>query len=322
MSGENLSKLGELPESDIPQNMKIWEQSVIHLEGAQNIEQVQNRIHQSSASGQNISSLWGAAVFIDHLGKNYLLTSRDIVHDSTLAHQIRRSIRNGNFEALSNEIRLSKDLQMEAEAQAAIYQILFKIPSIKELKGKNAQAGPVFLMGLDKGELSGRAYTFSNPDINLAIISLNRQEFRFAENLLASGYKPVPSDRIGQSPSASGVEIFTVGYPVLTALSRKLDVSMEEEKWTGALASVPTYSYGHVEKCRIDNPTFECKFGMDVANSGSPIIENNMLVGLLQKPIAGLKSEEVAWQSVKASQIWKLIKIQARKDSIYTTLKR
>lgn len=314
--------MGEIPPSDIPEPMKIWRNSVIHFEGAQNIEQVQNRIRRLSTPGQDNASIGGAAVFIEHQRKHYLLTSRDVVHDSILARQIRQGIENSSSNALALEIRSSKDLSAEAEAQAAIYQILFRIPSLQELKGNGGLASPAFLMGLGESDLASRAYTFSDSDLNLAVISLNRSGSRFAEDLLKSGYKPVSSTRIGQPPSSSDLEIFTVGYPVMTALSSRLNVAIEEAKWAGALASVPTYSCGYIVGFSQDDPVFECEFAMNIANSGGPVIENNMLIGLLQKPILNTKTGEVAWQSVKASGIWKLLTIQARKDSIFTIKNR
>ena len=314
-SGENLSQLSELPASDIPPKMKIWEKSVIHLEGAQNIEKVQERIHHSFDNAE--ASVWGTAVFIKHRRRQYLITTRHVIYDRDLARQIRLRRQNDRSEGLSNDIRSNEDQLVEEEAQAAIYPILFKMPSIQEMKGKNEQAVPAFLMGLGKGNLSTRPYTYTD---HLAIISLNRH-FQFSENLIQAGYKPLPSVQIGTAPPVINTEIFTVGYPALSDLSGRLALDMKEDNWTETLASVPTYSYGYINHLTEDSPLFTCQFGMDIANSGGPVIEDNLLVGILIQPSLN-ESNDVIWQSVKASEIWQLIKIQSEKDSLFSVQNR
>lgn len=71
----------------------------------------------------------------------------------------------------------------------------------------------LFLMNLGAGGYDRAPYSFSDPDTDLAVISLDQRDDLFAADLEKRGYEPIPFVDIGTRPSAVGTEVFQRWLP-------------------------------------------------------------------------------------------------------------
>lgn len=153
-----------------------WKKSVIHLECATDSVSITERekrteelfeslndgdisdddFFQRLSLGTRDVRFHGTAIFISHKEKRYLLTARHVLFDELSAAR--------DFE---NGIRNEKD-------QCKIFKIIFRVPSFDELLASGTSNSKTFLMNLGAGVHSNHPYTFSSPDIDLAIISLGK----------------------------------------------------------------------------------------------------------------------------------------------------
>jgi len=164
-------------------------------------------------------------------------------------------------------------------AQNTIFGIIFRVPSINEILGGQAGKHATFLMNLGSGPDSIRPYTFSKPEIDLAIVSLDHRHADFVKELKSLGYKPIYLQDISDQPSSEGVDVFTVGYPSFSTFSMDLHPSIRN--WSSAFASVPNYAFGNVSMLHEKLQFFWCDMSVYPGFSGSPVIEDNKLVGIV-----------------------------------------
>ncbi len=143
-----------------------------------------------------------------------------------------------------------------------------------------------FLMNLGAGVSWLAPYTFSEPSVDLAIVSLDSRDRQFTEELLARGYLPVTLEDISDGPSEEGVEVFTVGYPVATATLGELNLSPSIRQWSSAFYSVPTFAFGRVSMLHESLDYFWCDMSVYPGNSGGPVIERDRLVGVVSEQAA------------------------------------
>jgi len=126
-------------------------------------------------------------------------------------------------------------------------------------------------------------FTFSEPTVDLATVSLDARDHQFTEELLARGYVPVMLEDIGDGPSKEGCEVFTVGYPLATATLGSLNLSPSVLQWSSAFFSVPTFAFGRVSMLHEALDYFWCDMSVYPGNSGGPVIEGDRLVGVVSE---------------------------------------
>ena len=68
-------------------------------------------------------------------------------------------------------------------------------------------------MNLGAGASVTVPFTFTDPQLDLALISLDQRDSRFADELTSLGFVPVTSNDITDGPDAEGQEVFTIGFP-------------------------------------------------------------------------------------------------------------
>jgi hypothetical protein len=142
-----------------------------------------------------------------------------------------------------------------------------------------------FLMNLRAGIYEMASYTFSAPEIDLAIISLDSSTIYspFANNLISSGYNPITLDDIGEEPSMEGTDVFSVGYPASIAVLGQLPLHPISKIWRSPYISLPIIAFGKVSMKHNLLPYFWCDISIYPGNSGGPIIENEKIVGIVSQ---------------------------------------
>lgn len=280
-------------------NYEQFKKSVIHLEGATDSEhysQIDERISlaQEKLSRGEISPdefsraiqrksrdvrSWGTALFIEHKGKHFLATARHVVHDNYGA-KLELEEETKRIEGITNfpEDRKTEDIAYAKERmQERIFPIIFRVPTMEEIFIRRDKK-PEFLMNLGAGVYKYGIYTFSDPALDVAVISIENRERRFLEDLLNVGYRPLSSSTIDTSHVTEGQDVFTVGFPyAITTVNKKKNA----EPWNSMLTSEPAFSFGKVAM----NSRFLSYLWADLSaypgNSGGPLFSRGKLIGLV-----------------------------------------
>lgn len=67
-----------------------------------------------------------------------------------------------------------------------------------------------FLVNLGEGAYLTAPYTFSSPDLDLAIISIDQRNSKFGDNLVSLGYEPINLDDFNEQTLSEGLEVFSI----------------------------------------------------------------------------------------------------------------
>jgi hypothetical protein len=321
-------------ETENNNKLKKWKKAVIHLECATDkiaiekylrlkdelmLKFAKNEI-SSDEFNQKVKELelawdkgkhairsFGTAIFMEHNQRRYLITARHVLYDSFAG----------------------------SKKPEAIFNIIFREPSLDEGLVKESKIPKPFLMNLGVGPPKSRAYTFTHPSIDLAIISLDRKPSNFfmsADILLSLGHVPITISDIVNAPSTEGAEVFTVGYPSSTSRLGELRIRHNKLFWNPLFFSLPTFSFGRVAMLNDKLSNFLCDITVYPGNSGGPVIENGNLVGIVIEqpwvatqiyntekgiiaPLIG-RSRLPFSRVTKAEFIKELLQIQIKKDSL------
>jgi S1-C subfamily serine protease len=277
-----------------------WKKAVIHLECATDSEHFYDRIKRmdelreklnsgeisQEEFGQEISGrsrdlrFHGTALFISHNQRRYLLTARHVLFDE---HSAKRELEEEIQRAEGWPEHSRGHILSSANERALnnIFNIVFRVPSLDEVVSGSDSGHREFLMNLGAGASFTVPYTFSSPDLDLALVSLDQRDERFADELIALGYSPIPSDLIKDGPSSEGAEVFTVGFPSATALLGQISQHPASAHWSSSHLSLPVFSWGKVSMLHAQLPFYWCDMSIYPGNSGGPVIENGRLVGVV-----------------------------------------
>jgi hypothetical protein len=278
-----------------------WKKAVIHLECAGNEYPIYRLIDEFRAgtitreqyeermSAGNGRRYRGTAIYLTHQGRRYLVSSRHVLND-------------------------------EEEGNTRIFSYIFYIPSFNQASQSSHR--PPFMMNLGAGVPWDLPFTFSDTDIDLAVISLEtRSTSSFADYLNRQGHEPIDSSLIAQAPTEEGADIFSVGYPSTTSDIATASLHPAEIHWASSAISLPIFSFGKVAMLNENLPFFIGDLSIYAGNSGGPIIENNTLVGVVAanyvEPIDGSDLEiRIPYAKlIKALHIIPLLEEQASKDA-------
>lgn len=329
-------------------NIQKWKKAVVHLECAADsynsesgFDEVAKALRDSQAgiisseayrqkfteysensmSGSRDIRNHGTAIFLSHNDKYYLLTARHVVED----------------EREAKRVLARPHGQLISGAPEIISKIIFRIRSIDEVT-KRPKVSTPFLMNLGVGLPDFTQFIFSEPNLDLAIISLNqsRMKFEFATNLLENGYEPITLNDIGSGPESEGKEVFTVGYPASTAFIGCLNLEKyqhsfetdtytegDSEHWASNYYSAPVFSYGRVSMRNDYLNFFWTDMSVYPGNSGSPVIADDKLIGIVIEqamvPIDDSTEELEAGipfgKAINAEYIFDLLNRQEEKDN-------
>jgi hypothetical protein len=321
-----------------------WKRAVIHLECATDSETWEERKKRIEAHNQMFEKgetpspfpesgpsrdirFEGTALFLLHAGRRYLLTARHVLHDEISA---KRELEEEEQRALSWPEHMRQDLLNSAaeRAQTRIFNIIFRVRSLDELI---TVPFPELLMNLGSGVTDFRPYTFSDPELDLALISLDQQSFdrRFADELQKLGYSPISSDDIAGGPDAEGQDVFTVGFPPATARIDEIDQDPGRTYWSSGGISLPVSSFGKVSMLHEALSFFWADMSILPGNSGGPVVANDRLVGIVSAqaavPIDDVPTVRTRFpfaKIIKSKFVHRLLEEQEVKDRWHSAVAR
>jgi hypothetical protein len=312
-----------------------WKKAVIHLECATDSEHYSERMKRDIERSNQLNNgeitkeeysqtlraasrdlrARGTALFITHNERYYLLTARHVLHDyhtvkMEIDYQVNRQ------DNIPDHVR-SQYIQSAQENESnAIYGIVFLVPSFDEVQAVGGHFHAPNLMNLGAGAPSMHAFTFSEPTLDLAIVSLDREPV-FLGELMQLGYRPVSSSLIEDGPTSEGAEVFTVGFPEATSVLGHFIPN----SWSSSSYSLPVFSWGKVSMLHDNIPSYWCDMSIYPGNSGGPVIENGKLVGVVSAqasiPIDSLSQfrTRIPFANIiKTKFVMELIKTQENKD--------
>lgn len=299
-------------------NIEKWQKAVIHLEGAADslspeeiIERYrsQNSIDQISLPSRDIRFRGTAIYYADETGR-YLLTARHVLRDEDCArrlvvHQMPDWVK-----------KIKSHEELQAEVDRWIFNIIFRVPSLDEyLAGNRPINGMDFLMNLQAGVPSMTPYTFSAPDLDLAVISLNQHVTKlFADSLDKAGYLPISAEDLAITIPSTGDKIFAAGYPESTSVLGSRPLSRAEQVWASDGVSQPVLSFGHIGMSHSMLPYFWADISAYPGNSGGPVVSDGKLVGIVSAQASVDQSRIPFAKVIRAELLKDLISEQALKD--------
>jgi hypothetical protein len=319
--------------------MGKWKKAVIHLECATDSEHFYDRIkrievlrneleegkithaefaEQISTKSRDIR-YHGTAIFLSHHSKRYLITARHVLWDK---HSAEREYQEELDRAQRCPEHMRPSLIELAKERAIdkIFGIVFRVPSLDEVLQGYSNRDRAFLMNLGAGTSFTVPYTFSSPDLDIAVVSLDQRDSRFADELISKGYESITLSDIGGAPSREGAEVYTVGYPSPTALLGQIGQHPAVAHWSSSYFSLPTFSFGRVSMLHDALPFFWVDMSIYPGHSGGPIIENDKLVGIVSgQPTIPVEEDERLrtripfGKIVKASHVPEILFTQEKK---------
>lgn len=285
--------------------MQRWKSSVIHLETAEDSvsatemmeqwEHLAERIREGTMSLEEAAQVGlkgsrdirchGSALFMRENARRYLITARHVLSDERASQKRfdEEVIRRTSFPP-----EVAEALRAEAGPRATdeIFNLIFRVPSLEEVKACGLHFRPKFLMNLGAGTRDSHSWVFSDAQIDLAAVSLDVRDSAFADELEQNGYDALPLDALAIGPSGEGAEVFTIGYPSTTSLLAELNNAPALAQWSASYLSLPTFSFGRVGMTHADLPFFWADMTIYGGNSGGPVIEGDRVVGFVsEQPI-------------------------------------
>lgn len=319
-------------------NINKWKNATIHLESAtdsKTFEEQQNinrdnlnhlqsgeisleEYSRRSYTGKDVR-FRGSALFIEYDNKKYLVTARHVLHDTLGASRylkLRREFYNKAQITLTNDDY--KKLLIESEKE--IFNIIFRVPKLDEIineKGKIATQE--FLMVLQAGGYDYAPYTFSKPELDLAVISLEADSRTkpFLIDLEKNGYKPIIIDSLSTKSIKEGDEIFCIGYPKTTSPLYRINLPKAMANWSSSLISLPTISFGNIAMLHQILPFYWGDISVYPGNSGGPVIKNDNLIGIVSEQAILDKQRIPFAKIIKIEYLLDIIKQQQIKDNYW-----
>lgn len=258
----------------------------------------------------------GSALFIIHNERRYLLTARHVVWNEHVAKQ--------NIASVEQQTPTQNPYVAQYLSDTSsnrVFNTIFRVPSLdEELAGLKADN---VLMNLGSGNSRSAPFTFSDPSLDLALISIDQRNSEFADELISRGYIPIPSTDIADGPDEEGQELLAIGFPSSTALVGQANFGQARGHWSSNHYSLPISSFGRVAMFHSELPFFWADISIYPGNSGGPVIANDRLIGIVSAQ-ATLAIDQVPeihtripfGKIIKASYVHELIATQIKKDNL------
>ena len=255
----------------------------------------------------------GTALFVKYKNHKYLITARHVLHNTLEASRYVKErldwYKEGNL-----TIREDERKRIISDSEKRIFSIIYRVPNLSEYLSKTSPFSSYYppspvLMNLQAGIYESSAYTFSEPQIDLAVISLER-DGSFLSDLEKNGYKPITIDSIWSKSLKEGDDLFCIGYPVTTSPMAKMKGNLA---WNASFASLPTISFGKVAMNDLNLLFFLGDMSIYPGNSGSPVVNQDTLVGII--------SAQPFWKNQNIPFAY-IIKIDFLKDLLEEQIKK
>lgn len=309
--------------------MKIpWDKSVVHLEGASDSEQFKDYVKRiddlrlqlekgaismetfTAETGKNFRDrrFRGTAIFYKNRTGKFLITARHVVVEKL---GFGGKPVQGSWFSKSRKVHSDTDFEFKDDDEA--FDIIFRVPTLDEAVAGNLHKERQFLMN---------ARSWSIPELDISLISLNERLGWFAQELEELGYIALEEEHFDDEPSEAGEEVFTIGFPSATALVGQVRHKKSKQDWASSFISLPTRSFGHISMLHPALSYFWCDLSIYPGNSGGPVIEKNKIVGIITDQAAipldgsseGYMSRIPFGRAIKAKYIKRLIEYQMSMD--------
>lgn len=337
------------PDMDI----EMWKRAVIHIEGAADSVKavaLRNAIWQAAHSVEDpdqwheLMRHWpvgpdirtrGTAVFVRRNGKRFLITARHVLHGPPEAAEAHT--RKHEMEVppeAPDSWREDNERRIRESEESYIHPVVFRVPTLDEALAASCPADLTekFLMNLSAGVSWMAPYTYSVPETDLAIVSLDlgpNMEREFADDLEASGHVPVDWSLVADGPSRDGADVLVVGYPegvsVLGSFTRRED----SVHWSPSHVSLPVVSFGRIAMLHNALPFFWADISVYPGSSGGAVVEDDRLVGIVSgqavTPVEGVNNAVTRIpfaRAMRAGLMRNLFDMQLRKDASRTEIGR
>lgn len=281
----------------------------------------------------------GTAIFVVYGGRYFLVTAAhllidpEIGSDKPVSQQIfRQMFRVSLLDELTDEKKrklVTKNLFFDEKGQLR-YQ---KTPKGIPLPHKGEEiAGSRGIELSESNETKDSAVTVSK-EIDLAVISLRvrlgelfdktfMNELSFGEALLHLGYQPVTIEEINEEPTQEGADIFTVGFPsTVSHVHKRGEIIGKYDEFYSSDVALPCFTFGKISTIYPDLHYFWGDLRVYPGNSGSPVVEDGKLVGIVSSEAVieyekDFLSIPVA-KATKAKFLGHLLDEQIRKDDSF-----
>jgi hypothetical protein len=315
-----------------------WKKAVIHLEVLadsksfeEKTQEMENKSFEEQGkilrSNSDDIRRRGTAILFENEGKKYLLTARHVVFDELNAkksfnQEVTRLKNNTPQQLFNTDVK-----RAEQRALNTICKKIVRVISFDEIASGHDTIGNFLFL------LRDLEYTYSTPEIDLAIISLySVTGSELSEELFKLGYKPITLADIADSPSEEGADVFTVGYPDATAVLGQLN-NQSINHWGSDAVSIPTFAFGKVSMLNDKIFFFLSDISVYPGNSGGPVIENGKLVGVVSQQ-SRIHLEDLEHDNkplpygiripfgriIKAKYIKELVESQKKKDADFRNM--
>ena len=200
--------------------MDKWKKSIIHLECATDSEHFYDRIKRIDSLRKELDEgkinrvdfaksigeksrdirFHGTAIFLADNNKRYLISARHVLWD---VYSAKREYQEEINKVQGQKTQLPDILgdYFNQRYENNIFSIIFRVPSLDEVLQQKFDHNRAFLMNLGAGTSFAVPYTFSEPNIDLAIVSLDQRDSGFADDLISIGYDPISTEDLGMEPS-------------------------------------------------------------------------------------------------------------------------
>jgi hypothetical protein len=318
--------------------IRKWKRAVVHLECATDSEHFYDRIKrinqqralldQGKITHEQFSEqiagrsrdirCHGTALFVLHASRRYLLTARHVVWDE-------RSAKREFEEEVKRAATWSENTRpyiMQSAAERAnnnIFNMIFRVPSLDQVLAHRKE--PKFLMNLGAGASFTVPYSFSDSSLDLALISLDQRDSRFADELMALGFEPISSDEFADGPATEGQEVFTVGFPSSTAMLGQVSQHPASAHCSSSHFSLPVAAFGKVSMLHDALPFFWADMSIYPGNSGGPVVADSRIIGVVSgqailpiDDVPEVRTRIPFGRIIKASFVRALLREQEQKD--------
>lgn len=312
-----------------------WKRAVVHLEGASDnhtfVESVKmsedhlaKRItddqYMEFMKGSRANRYQGTALYVRDGESCFLVTARHVLVDEKSSEENRARL---GSRKIPDDFMFAPNHQLED----TIFSIIFRVPSFDEFKKDTPVHLIPSMMNLGAGSPISQLYTFSNPEIDIAVISLSRRNSMFKSNLDSLGFEPIDISEINEEDLQEGSEIFTVGYPYGISDIGYRDQPKALAHWSSSYYSLPVFSFGKIAMFHKDIDYFWADISIYAGNSGGPIVCNGKLIGIVTAnaviPLVNDTnfSMRIPFAKLtKSKHIVKLIQYQKEKDMKVNTM--
>ncbi len=274
----------------------------------------------------------GTAIFLNYKNKHFLITAAHLLINKEISSNL--PIKDRLFKQMFRILSFN-EWNDENKRKLITKKVLIKDDDLTYCYGETDHipiekiAIPKYILVSDFNEPTISPVTILERE-DIAIISLRPRiidaclmfftnEKSFTKELIVMGYSPITIDDIRPGPFKEGSEVFTVGYPAdISPVKTRKEIYGKYERWCSAEVTLPIFAFGKISMVNKDLDYFWADLPVFPGNSGSPLIEEDKLVGIITNEAVieiGENIEKFPFaRAIKTKFIKNLVEMQIEKD--------